>query len=366
MKRLLLLVIIGFAATQAHAIGNLNFDFRADMLSQTFNDDAELAAAGKDNYRFYINTARLDYKGNLNEDVSYRARMRLAGKAQGALEIRDNSNPTLDFAYATHKMSDMFKLTVGKLAHDVGGFEGATAGADMYFVSEAYAGTGTSLGAFGGLSFKGYTQVLYGTGAKGTLTFGSHELNLMATNLDTNVGRASVANATAGLSDQNKNMWGLVYKGFMMEKVLGLMASYHTETTKEDYKADWAAVGFQWQAQPILFQLDYALNTATSLTGTTVLKDTLSSIIGKVVYSFDENTAVGAKVASSEELFDGVTTSKNKYMSYGLQAEYKPATADLYRYHVAFNSREETPETGNKRSLQEVIVGMRILGDFLK
>ncbi len=370
MKSILMLVIIGLATTQAQAIGSLNLDFRTDLLSQTFNDEAE-AAGLKDNYRFNIQTARLDFKGTMSDTISYRTRIRIATRNQGSMETRDSSNPTLDMAYATHKMSDMVKLTVGKFAIDNGGFEGTTAGADLYLTSEAYSGTGAVLGLTGGTGLKGYSNQFYQTGIKATFTLGAHEINLTANDLDLNTGRVSAGATTnstgaANTAEQNKSMLGLVYKTAMMEKALSFIASYHTQTVKEDIKNDWIAAGVQWNSNPILAQLDYAVNTNSTKPAATVFKDELSSIVGKVVYSIDENLAVGLKAISSTEKLDAATALKNKYMSYGLQAEYKPVAADMYRYHVALNSREMTPEVGDKRNLQEIIVGMRINADFLK
>ncbi len=382
MKSILMLVIIGLATTQAQAIGSLNLDFRADMLSQTYNDAAEYGIANTappavapdlQNYRFVMQTARLDYKGTMGDTISYRARLRFATRPQGAMEVRDNSNPTVDMAYATHKMSDMIKLTVGKFAIENGGFEGTTAGADLYLTSESYGGTGSVLGSTGGVGFKGYSNQFYQTGARVAFTFDTHEVALMATNLDLNAGRSgagATTNATAGSSTQNKSMLGLVYKGSMMDKTLSLIASYHGQTVREDVKNDWIAAGVQWNSNPVLAQLDYNIANNSFLTGTTTFKDQLTSIVGKVVYSVDENLGVGVKVVASEEKLDAATAVKNKYMSYGLQAEYKPVAADMYRYHIALNSREMTPDTNlafnDKRSLQEIIVGMRINGDFLK
>ncbi len=387
MKRILMLVIIGLATTQAQAIGSLNLDFRADLLSQTYNDAAEFGisntvppavAPDLSNYRFVMQTARLDYKGTMGDAVSYRARIRFATRPQGAMEVRDNSNPTVDMAYATHKMSDMIKLTVGKFAIENGGFEGNSAGADLYLTSESYAGTGALLGSttatgLAAVGFKGYSNQFYQTGAKVAFTFDTHEVALMVSNLDLNSGRTgatATTNLTAGSSTQNRSMLGLVYKGSMMEKTLSLIASYHGQNVKEDFKNDWIAAGVQWNSNPVLAQLDYSVATNSFKTGTVNFKDELSSIVGKVVYSVDENLGVGVKVVSSEEKLDAATALKNKYMSYGLQAEYKPVAADMYRYHIALNNREMTPDStlafNDKRNLQEIIVGMRINGDFLK
>ena len=67
MKNFLLLAIAA-ATIQAQAAGSINFDMRADMLSQDYNDAAlATGAPGVDNYSFRIQTGRIDYKGSLNE-----------------------------------------------------------------------------------------------------------------------------------------------------------------------------------------------------------------------------------------------------------------------------------------------------------
>ncbi|MNL35173.1 hypothetical protein D3C87_1571870 [compost metagenome] len=75
------------------------------------------------------------------------------------------------------------------------------------------------------------------------------------------------------------------------------------------------------------------------------------------------------KVVASEEKIDGGNT--NKYMSAGAAVEFKPVQDSIYRYHAAYNYRTMTSDDEEGGALdggnvQEVIVGMRILADFLK
>ncbi len=369
MKRSLILVLIGLISTQAHAIGSLNLDMRADMLSQTYNDAALAApAAGQNNYRFVLQTARLDYKGTLNEATTFRARIRFAAKTQGAMDFRDNTNPTLDFAYVTHKMSDFLKLTVGKLATEIGGYEGNTAGPDLYFTSEAYGGSVLSGTA---PKLVGYSGLLYETGAKLTFSFGDNDLSLVAFNLDAANDRGGTnqltTTATTSANSQDKNAFGVAFKNSLLDKTLGFMASYYTQATTPDNKNDWTTVGVQWSPNPIVLQVDFTnINSAFGASPAS-FKDVLTSTTALVTYAVTENFAAGVKASTSAETLDSATTPvKNKYMSYGLQAEFKPVASEPYRYHLALNNRTMTPDAGDARNLQEIIVGMRINADFLK
>ncbi len=372
MKSFLMLSIITVLASQAFAIGSLTLDMRTDMTSQTFNDEAELATAGVDNYRFNFQTARLDYKNNLNDDVSFRVRARLAGKDQGAVDKRDGSNSTLDYAYATHKISDMLKLTVGKLSSEIGGFEALVPGADNFYASEAFSGT-TYLGktvASGNTNLSGFSNLQYLTGAKLGFIFDTHDLSVIVANLDNRTVRPTFSTngdvLEGGKTAQNKSLVGLSYRGSLFEKFITTYASFHAETLAEDTKADFIGAGAQVNINPFMVQLEYLVNNSQFLSGTTVLKDSLSTLQLKTTYNIDEQITAGLRLTSSEEKIDAATAFKNKYMTVGASLEFKPKAEDVFRYHVAYNNRTLNPESGDTRTLNEVIVGMRISADFLK
>lgn len=371
MKRFFMLLVT-LATVQASAIGSLTLDMRTDMTSQTFNDAAEAAQTGPDNYRFNFQTARLDYKNNLNDSTSFRVRARLAGKDQGPFDKRDSSNSTLDYAYATQKISDMLKLTVGKLSSEVGGFEALVPGADNFYVSESFGGTAYlgKTAASGSANLKGFSDLQYVTGAKLTSTFGTQDVSLVVANLDSRYVRSTSGTNGDVLEGtklaQNKSLLGLSYRGSLMEKLLTTFASYHTETLAEDTKSEFIGAGAQVNINDIMVQLEYLANNSQFLSGTTVLKDSLSTIQLRTAYSIDDQFTAGLRVSSSEEKIDAATAFKNKYMTVGASLEFKPVAEDVFRYHVAYNDRTLTPEAGDNRKLTEVIVGMRISADFLK
>ncbi len=372
MKSFLMLSIALMLTAQAHAIGSLTLDMRTDMTSQTYNDDAKAAGAGVNNYRFNFQTARLDYKGNLNDSVSFRTRIRFAGKNQENIDKRDGSNSTLDFAYATEKFSDMLKLTIGKLSSEIGGFESVTPGADNYYNSEAYSGTAYlgKTAASGNANLAGFSNLQYLTGAKLGFTFDTRELSFIVANLDNRTVRIPASTngdvLEGGKLAQNKSLLGLSYRSTLMNKFLTTYASYHTETLAEDTKANFTGAGFQMNMNPFMLQLEYLANYSEFLSGTTVLKDSLSSLQLRTTYNIDEQSVFGLRATSSEEKIDAATAFKNKYMTVGASLEFKPKADDIYRYHVAYNTRTETPESGDNRNLNEVIFGMRISADFLK
>ena len=385
MKNFLLLAIAA-AAIQAQAAGSVNFDMRTDLLSQKYNDAAVAGGvAGTDNYSFRLQTARIDYKGSLNEKTSFRARARLAGKDQGAMEKRDNSNITLDHASGTYKFSDMIQLTMGKTSSDIGGFEGNSAGPELYYTSETYSGGGflgtSQAGAPADkLKLSGYQNLIYATGAKlGFIIDSSNTISLMAFDLDANTGRGRVVLPGTSASDQlqgttlsqNKSLLGISYFGNFMDKTLAVIASYHAQTIGDngDTNSNFTDLSLGYTVGAFVIQADYNINTYNSILGAFKPKDTLTSTNVRLVYNIDPSLALQVKASTSQENFDTTTvvSSSNKYTGYGAALEWRPKAEDVFRYHAAYQARNETPDNGgDSRQLAEFIVGMRINGDFLK
>ncbi|MNT96871.1 hypothetical protein D3C72_2390670 [compost metagenome] len=76
-----------------------------------------------------------------------------------------------------------------------------------------------------------------------------------------------------------------------------------------------------------------------------------------------ENWTPRLEITSSES---EVATVKDKFMGYGLVAEYAPKKEETFRYHIAVNQVTEMPDAGDDITRTEVLVGTRLLADFLK
>ena len=374
MNKFFAFALMAILSTVAHA-GSLNFDFRFDYLSEGYNDDAVTAGAGANNSRFMVQTGRLDYKGKLNEDTSFRVRARLAGKDQGAVSKVDNANITLDYAYIANKTGDTV-LTVGKMNSDIGGFEGITTGPDLYLLSEAYNGT-TYLKSVN----TGFVNLIYAPGAKVAYTSGNHELSVMAFNANSNVGRNTVndlyeTTGTLGTGKPNTTtmLVGVVYKGWFMDKNLGVMLSQHMETLAKDTSGTFTAAGLQYKMDKTMLQFDYLINSTAYVpsSGPTTATDKITSMVLKLTYDFNELSDLQLKVVSSQEDLDptgALVAFTNKFMSYGLAYEWKAKKDDNFRYHLAYNSRTFSPDSkisALSPNQTQLILGARIYADFLK
>lgn len=376
MKSFILLIA---ALTAMHAqAGTISLDLRTDFDSTTYNDAAVTAGAGVSNYRFYIPTGRIDYKGSLDADTSFRFRGRFNRDAN-VVENRDSLNTTIDYVYVMHKFSDYFGLTAGKFLGDGNGNEGPTPAGEQYHYSESF--VQSTLGKYKSVALKSNTNTTtYVTGAKASYFINdTNTVNFMVLDLDADTGRgATTGSPAANAQDvnsktaaQNKSMLGVSYQGYLLDKNFSILASYHTQTINSDVNANYAAIGLGYTMGSVLVTADYSANTFNSNDlGLYTPKDQLNSAILKVVYTIDPNYSVQAKVISSQEKFDTSvafpTGATNNYLDYSAAIEWKPKATDIFRYHAAYVSKTETPDAGDTRTSSEIIVGMRILADFIK
>lgn len=338
----------------AHA-GSLSLDLRADYNSSTY-DKSTIA----DSTRYYFKTGRLDYQGKALEDLSFR--VRLAFNKNATTQATDNGQTSLEYAYLTHKMSEMFSLSVGKINSEIGGFEGATSGADLYLTSTFYTRSPLTASGLttGSLSpnVLGTTNLLYMTGVKGTFSFEGQVIHILATD--------ETADGSAGpAATQNGSLYGIDWKGAFLDKALNFNVSYHTMggPTKDD-RHQFVAAGVMWNSNPVVVTAEYLM--AEYKQDTPSAKDTTTSIVAKAAYTGWEQWTPRLEVVSTEEKMEIGASATHKIMGYGAVLEYKPYTDTNFRYHMAYSYQKESPETGDDITKQEVVVGARLLADFLK
>jgi hypothetical protein len=205
MKAILASLCVLAISASAFA-GSINYDFRGDYNSTMYNDGAGLPNFQK----FYIKTGRLYFKGTLNERISYELRWgfyKPAVETATANAARDSLNSSVEFANITDKMSDIFALQAGKFSTELGGFEGAASGADLYMVTPNYGHVGakTLIGKNLGINQGGANNLLYATGVKGDFYVADQHLFLV---LADNQGDAVDA---GGNFNQNRGLMGVIY-----------------------------------------------------------------------------------------------------------------------------------------------------------
>lgn len=343
MKKLLITLAAVAVATSAQA-GKLNFDARFDSDSASFNTDA-----AKPGYqKYYVQTGRVDWNGSVNEDLSYRLRLRF-DKDGTTVNSRDSLNNTTDLAYFAHKMGD-FTLIGGKFDALMNGFEGATNGADLYFKSQAFSDSST---------------VRYGTGVGATYAYGDHAFTLATMNpLTDEVQGSNFA--------QTNSLAAFIYKGSFMEKALGVQASYHQTHAAYDKDATYSYIlaGVKYEQSAWMVSFDANMNSYKNKT-TANNTDTLNSYVVTGGYNVTDMITVKAKVEMSSKVAKAAAgDNKDTYTGIGAAVEFKPIKDTNFRYHLAYTSvaDKNEPATGSSTTPTEthLILGARLQADFLK
>lgn len=360
MKTLLTFAgVIAFSAV-AHA-GSINYDFRMDMNGTDYND-----AAGKPDFgKFYFKTGRVDFKGKLNDSLTYQ--LRWAYTKSQTITARDSAPSGVELGYLTHKMNDMFSLSLGKFNTEIGGFEAATPGPDLYLTSASY--NKTSAVAIAGTKNGSTSDLLYNTGAKLSFSFAeqTQTLNLIVTD--------NISDSTNGVGNtdfnQNRGLLGVVWKGAFMEKALNFMVSYHTVSPQTTNTAAFNAkdvhnfigAGVKWDSDPMAVVVDYL--TTSFKDDALSQTDSLNTVVAKFIYKMGMFTP-RIEATMTEEKREIGGTATNKYNGIGVAVEYKP-TEDNFRYHLAYATyTDKLDGATDDRIRQEVVLGARLYGDFLK
>lgn len=358
------LVFIAMASSLAHA-GSLKFDMRTDMDSVDYN----AANGGKNSTSFLTTQGRLDFNGAFNEDLTYRLRWRfiVPSVTTGG---NDKTAGDIDYAAITHKMN-MLSVTVGKFAVDIGGHETIMPDPDYYFLSDA--GKAISSGfKNGAVSY--LFPAKYNTGFK------------LALKSDLGEVAAIVVNNPEGEfattpKEQSRPFTGLVYKGQFMEKTFSPILSWHqasmgldsVRASTTDSKATYLDLGLKYDVPEYYAQFDWVDVTAAKVTdtasfpGSTSVDAKINSMVLDLGYKM-ENLTPKLKLESSQTKIspDTGTESKSTTTGVGLALEYKPWVDTDFRYHVAATQKSVKPEGADAKLENHIIVGVRIVGDFLK
>jgi len=145
MKKTLgyLALVCGAAAAAPQINVQGRADYRYDMRSEAVDNQ-------RDNNGFDLQYARLDVKGNANEDLNYRLRLRFDfasqsvspdGKTAVVKDTLKGSAGYIDMLYAKQKLPMGFSVTAGKFFSGRCGWEGETSGMDLYQTTLVYAVT---------------------------------------------------------------------------------------------------------------------------------------------------------------------------------------------------------------------------------
>lgn len=348
-----------------HSHAAITYDFRFDLQSKDYDEDTNKAGT-EDFMRFHLERGRLDFQGKLNDDVSYRLRLRFNQPAAGKVDAatnqptaneRDQLGTWVDHASVTQKIYEFGTITLGKFASDIGGYEGAAA-ADRYIFSAAYA-PNTAAGITASEDFQFYTGVKIGAAAM------DHDVALHFANAE------PTDHKVGGKFAQNKPSVGLVWKGNFMDGVFLPLYAYHqvpgAPGAATNGKLAFLSLGNRFQLDDLQVDFDLLRNTYQDDTpGARITNQGIASSFGYKLGSLTPKLQLDQTNIASVTATGGAET-RTKQTSTALAVEFVPDLKDRFRYHAAIASTTIAVDGAAKsQKISELILGARLLGDFLK
>ncbi len=344
MKSLVLkTTLLTFACSAAFA-GKINLDARTEFESYSTNDKLAKPAYSV----FKINRLKIDFQGSLGELNTYRLRLDPL-KAQQANQARSGVSTHVDFGFLTHKLNDEWNLSMGKIITGMGGAEAMNNPGDIYLRSTA----GDEVGA-----------IYWPVGMQAQGVWGDHKLNINVANITEDVTSGGSLSSTSQLA-------GFTYLGKFSEGTILPSISYHTEDFKDSATVkqtrNYLAVGAKFLVSDFEIEADMLSNTRKPDPQTTGKALDTTSAVALVRYKMEMGSVHVKYESSAVNTSTGVDTkTKSDVTGLTLAYEFKPVKDDNWRFHVAATQKDTKPENGDTQTEKKVLVGMRILADFLK
>lgn len=364
MKRTTLL-IAALTLISGASFGAINLELRGDYNSVGAYKNSSDTDVSAQSY-FDFKRGKLKFTGNVNDNVSYKLRFGVDKLPGDAVSSTANGKMVvlMDYAEITHKIADMFSLTVGQLADsNLSAWEGQTSAADYYF----HTSNGASTAYY-------YPNLV---GMKFDIDLGGHNVYVYAADPSYSGSYSYRTNAQMG--------YGLAYKGWLMDKSLGLIANYFTTPgykmsgstitgSDSETATNYMAVGAQYKMDALLAELDYLSKTELKAAGND--SKVTSSILAKVKYQFGNwspflHYDMGKIVKSSVTVNSATVYGDTAINQFALGVEFKPQTDSDFRYHLAYASKTTTYPTEfayTKSSVAEskIMFGVKMAADIVK
>lgn len=353
-------LVVPFVLLASVARANsLLLELRGDLDSVTANEAAGIATSSA----FTLQTARFDFKGDINESLSYR--MRLKANDEGTSRGVDAVSSRFDQGYLTHKM-DAVSVTLGKFGIDAGGFETVADSFNLYFASKANEALNRN---FTGAANTYFTPIKYSTGAKVAYRAGAHELTLMIFN--------NPASDAGTPKAQTRFFGGAVYKGAFAGSKLSAILSYHSGNSPVETvggtayigegAARLSAAGLKWTESAWWAQLDAVDLKSVDLNAADLTSMSVRSVVAELGFVADAWT-IRPKIEMSRvnESPTVAAETKTNFEGGAIGVEYRPFADKNFRYHFAATQRATKVDGLDDRIENRVIAGFAFSADLLK
>jgi len=342
MKRILV-PAMAIATTTAFA-----GDFKFNLESRFDLVNAKMTTTGvTEKYNNFANgVVRLNMVGSVNENLSYRFRIRFMKGAPApivnsglgtASSAREESGTQIDYLYVEHKMPWM-SLRLGKQNWaEAMGRETFAAATDVFIGSQAFA----DYKAGAGSDYRAGLSAIFKPEGFGTFTLALSNPNTLLTD---NTGTTATNSAIA---------YGAFYNGSFMDKMIQPVVSYQVLPQEGD--SDLAAssrvkkgnftsmaVGARSEMFGATLDLDYKTFKKANRndgTNTSAVETTTKSIQANV--SYDLGMFVPVVTYVNDKFKSETTTALYKKTSFAVGTYIKPFENTNFRYHVMYTSAKK-------------------------
>lgn len=358
-----------FCTLPALAAHQIDTEIGADLTHTTQKETSnEVIKDSSSELGFQLSRARVNFRGDVTQNVSYRLRLNLEAvpevtdnqpkdaNGDGAIDASEIGNSSagatsvLDYALISHRFNEMFALSFGKQWIPMHTHEMYTRDWDEPMHETAYTGN-TAAGGYG-----------VGVGATITPAEGQ-ELVLLLSNSDYGL---EFAQSSPSIS--------VGYAGSFADGMVKPMASYnmfmHREyktktpetTVRKSFTNSVLGVGVGVYVANLGIEADYAMVTygkqtdaatdkgANSITGTVVYE--MNGIIPFARYSMANNNYKDAAGASKKDTDNGLSVG----------VRYKGADWGGLSYHAAFQTNTEKQDApgAKETGTNKILVGVAL------
>jgi hypothetical protein len=295
MKKLLAITLVSAISGSAVAadLPSIKLLLRGDLVvSDTKGEDDKST-------KMSLPYMRLDIKGKVKEDLSYRVKFRLNKELD---KTYDDSGKGVDYAYITHKLDDDLSIKLGKQFINIGGFESIFSSMDTY-----------SQG-----SFAWNDASFYRTAVGAFYNIDGHSINVQIANNDE--------------KDSSKDMmYGAQAILSFSDGMVKPLLSYHADTAHSDISA-----GLQLNFAAITIELDHLIREHNKVGG--VSADDVSSTLF-IKYKAGKWAPQIRYTLAENDKFE-------RFNSYHAAIEYSPYNDGSFRYHLSYATTDNQVATG--------------------
>lgn len=298
--------------------------------------------------------------------ISYRLKF-ILNKSSVKESKRETANDWVEMAYINSKLNERFALIAGKFNSEIGGWEGNTSRIDLYQASQG---------------FSQINGLRYHTGAK--IVFNIDDDNALSLQVANQEADSTVTASSTTKIDQNRSVYGVVYKGQVFDKSLQPLLSYfisplstgnngnagsagsNLPTTTYTGKNTYSNVGVPYNKDSWVIEMDYGLINKKETSSSTTDEDWSNAVI-KLAYKV-ENVTPALKWFNTEQISKslGSADSKQNGMELKFLLITKPILKQNLRYHLAYNLENKKPSSGETQTTTQLYAGLSLYADILK